>query len=53
MKKIKLIKTLQPKLYVARRLIIDNWRWAKVPILLRTELGMKKDIHYEIAIQSS
>ena len=28
--------------FVALRLIIDNWRWAGVPILLRTGKRMKK-----------
>ena len=36
--------------FVALRLIIDNWRWAGVPILLRTGKRMKKKTT-EIAIQ--
>jgi len=36
--------------FIALRLIIDNWRWAGVPILLRTGKRMKKKTT-EIAIQ--
>lgn len=36
--------------YIAMRLLIDNWRWSDIPILLRTGKRMKKK-NTEIVIQ--
>ena len=46
----KIKQTSKTETFIALRLMIDNWRWAGVPILLRTGKRMKKKTT-EIAIQ--
>ena len=46
----KIKPTSKTETFIALRLMIDNWRWAGVPILLRTGKRMKKKTT-EIAIQ--